>query len=274
MKSTIQAPKSREELDEELTALKLKIALQEYQAESLETILADEPGDSSAREQLARSEKPTIRRLNRRLRRRSLRRFAVRTLPKAGRAAACLILVFYIGLTVAVATVQSVRVDLMRFFVRIDGGQASFGFETSDDHLDVPSGWNGYYYPSYIPDGYVLTGVFDDSVVYQNPAGTPLPVCDRGPDPRWPVDDDRVERRQPLPDRGLRGHKGRGDDYRPKRRHGPQIALAFAPPPGERFFSKGSRKNFSKKCCSRPGRVDFLYGSSPYGEKRSMPMRG
>ena len=46
---------------------------------------------------------------------------------------------------------QSVRVDLMRFFVRIDGGQASFGFETSDDHLDVPSGWNGYYYPSYIP---------------------------------------------------------------------------------------------------------------------------
>ena len=111
MKSTIQAPKSREELDEELTALKLKIALQEYQAESLETILADEPGDSSAREQLARSEKSTIRRLNRRLRRRSLRRFAVRTLPKAGRAAACLILVFYIGLTVAVATVQSVRVD-------------------------------------------------------------------------------------------------------------------------------------------------------------------
>ena len=71
MKSTIQAPKSREELNEELTALKLKIALQEYQAESLETILADEPGDSSAREQLARSEKLTLRRLNRRLRRRS-----------------------------------------------------------------------------------------------------------------------------------------------------------------------------------------------------------
>ena len=188
MKSTIQAPKSREELDEELTALKLKIALQEYQAESLETILADEPGDSSAREQLARSEKSTIRRLNRRLRRRSLRRFAVRTLPKAGRAAACLILVFYIGLTVAVATVQSVRVDLMRFFVRIDGGQASFGFETSDDHLDVPSGWNGYYYPSYIPDGYVLTGVFDDSVVYQNRAGTELRFCDSGPDARWTVD--------------------------------------------------------------------------------------
>lgn len=197
MKSTIQAPKSREELDEELTALKLKIALQEYQAESLETILAETGDDPSAQERLARSEKPTLRRLNRRLnrrlRRRSLRRFAVRTLPKAGRAAACLILVFYIGLTVAVATVQSVRVDLMRFFVRIDGGQASFGFETSDDHLDVPSGWNGYYYPSYIPDGYVLTGVFDDSVVYQNRAGTELRFCDSGPDARWTVDTENAE---------------------------------------------------------------------------------
>lgn len=88
---------------------------------------------------------------------------------------------------------QSVRVDLMRFFVRIDGGQASFGFETSDDHLDVPSGWNGYYYPSYIPDGYVLTGVFDDSVVYQNRAGTELRFCDSGPDARWTVDTENAE---------------------------------------------------------------------------------
>ncbi len=193
MKSTIQAPKSREELNEELTALKLKIALQEYQTESLETILAEDDGDASAREQLARGEKPTIRRLNRRLRRRGLRRFAARTLPKAGKAAACLILIFYIGLTVAVATVESVRVDLMQFFVRIDGGRASFGFEASDGHLDVPSGWNGYYYPSYIPDGYVLTGVFDDSVVYQNRAGIELRFCDSDPDTRWTVDTENAE---------------------------------------------------------------------------------
>lgn len=52
MKSTIQAPKSREELNEELTALKLKIALQEYQAESLEAVLAETGDDPSARERL------------------------------------------------------------------------------------------------------------------------------------------------------------------------------------------------------------------------------
>lgn len=192
MKSTIQTPKSRAELDEELTALKLKIALQEYREDAIETLLS-ENDDPSAPERLARTEQPTLRRMNRRLRRRSLRRFAARTLPKAGKAAACLILVFYLGLTVAVATVENVRVELMRFFVHVDGGQASFGFESSDEHLDVPSEWNGYYYPAYIPDGYVLTDVFDDSVVYQNRAGLELRFCDSGADAQWTVDTENAE---------------------------------------------------------------------------------
>ena len=36
MKSTIQTPQSLEELNEALTALKLKIALQEYQSETID----------------------------------------------------------------------------------------------------------------------------------------------------------------------------------------------------------------------------------------------
>lgn len=192
MKSTIQAPQSKEELNEALTALKLKIALQEYQSETIDAILS-EPDDPSAREHLAHTEQTTLRRMNRDMRRHGLRRFAVRTLPKAGRVAACLLLVFYLGLTVAVATVETVRVELMQFFVRIDGGKASFGFEAADDPLEVPSGWNGYYYPAYIPDGYVLTGVFDDSVVYQNRAGIELRFCDSGPDARWTVDTENAE---------------------------------------------------------------------------------
>lgn len=192
MKSTIQTPQSKEELNEALTALKLKIALQEYQSDALEALLS-EADDPSARERLTQTEQPTLRRMNRRMRRRSLRRFAARTLPKAGKAAACILLVFYLGLTVAVAAVDTVRVELMQFFVRIDGGQASFGFELSDNQLEVPSGWSGCYYPTWIPDGYVLTGVFDDSVVYQNRAGTELRFCDSGPDARWTVDTENAE---------------------------------------------------------------------------------
>lgn len=167
MKSTIQVPKSREELNEELTALKLKIALQEYQAESLETILADEPGDSSAREQLARAEKPTLRRLNRRLRRRNFRRHVSKTLPKAAKITASLLLVFYLGLTAAVATVDSVRVGLQNFFMRFEKTHVEIGFDPADSPVEVPSEWECYYYPSYIPEGYTLTSIFSETVTYQ-----------------------------------------------------------------------------------------------------------
>lgn len=73
MKSTIQTPQSKEELNEALTALKLKIAFQEYQSDALETLLS-EADDPSAHKRLTQSEQPTLRRLNRRMRRRSLRR--------------------------------------------------------------------------------------------------------------------------------------------------------------------------------------------------------
>lgn len=166
MKSTIQTPQSLEELNEALTALKLKIALQEYQSETIEAILS-EPDDPSAHEHLAHTEQPTLRRMNRRMRRRNIQRLVSKTLPKASKMTACLLLVFYIGLTAAVATVESVRVGLQNFFVHFEKTHVEIGFEKTDNPVDVPSEWDGYYYPSYIPEGFTLNGVYTDTVLYQ-----------------------------------------------------------------------------------------------------------
>lgn len=194
MKSTIQTPQSKEELNEALTALKLKIALQEYQSDALEALLS-EAEDPSAHERLTRGEQPTLRRMNRRMRRRSLRRFAARTLPKAGKAAACILLVFYLGLTAAVATVDEVRVGLQNFFVRFEKTHVEIGFELTENPADVPSGWEGYYYPSYIPEGFTFNGVYTDTVLYQKATenGT-YELCfgDHGSDTRISLDSENA----------------------------------------------------------------------------------
>ncbi len=190
MKSTIQTPKSRAELDEELTALKLKIALQEYREEAIETLLS-ENDDPSAPERLARTEQPTLRRMNRRLRRRSLRRFSASSLRKTAKAAACLLLVFYLGLTAAVATVDEVRVGLQNFFVRFEKTHVEIGFELTENPATVPSGWDGYYYPSYIPEGYTLINMSSGIANYQK-GSDELCFSDLGSDARIYLDSENA----------------------------------------------------------------------------------
>lgn len=190
MKSTIQTPQSKEELNEALTALKLKIALQEYQSDALEALLS-EADDPSAHERLTRGEQPTLRRMNRDMRRRSLRRFAARTLPKAGKAAACILLVFYLGLTAAVATVDEVRVGLQNFFVRFEKTHVEIGFELTDNPANVPPEWDGYYYPSYIPEGYTLTSLFSGIANYQK-GSDELCFSDLGSDARIYLDSENA----------------------------------------------------------------------------------
>lgn len=168
MKGKIQVPKTREELDEDLMALKLKIALQEYQEDEMARVMAEGGDDAAAKERLARGEEEMIRRIDRRLRRKRILQFSRKTLPQIGKVAACLVLVFYVGLTVAVATVESARVELLQFILNIGERYTSFGFKETGEAVEVPSEWNGYYYPSYIPEGYTLAESFPDVVLYKN----------------------------------------------------------------------------------------------------------
>ena len=42
------------------------------------------------------------------------------TAPRMAKVAICVLLVFYLGLTVAVATIEDVRVGVYKFFIRVD----------------------------------------------------------------------------------------------------------------------------------------------------------
>ena len=136
-----------EDLYRELEALKIRIAFIE--------ICEAEWNSVNSNQQLSdEGKRRVLKAIDKQLRRRKYVRFAKTTLPKAGRIAAVMLSVFFIGLTTAIASVQSVRVGVLNLIMGIEEAYTELGI--SGDTPDIPSEWQGQYYPAYIPEGFTL----------------------------------------------------------------------------------------------------------------------
>lgn len=70
--------------------------------------------------------------------------------------AALAILILNMGLTIAVATSTTVRTKVIDFLTEINTSYIGIGFRESGLSIEVPENWAESYYPTYIPEGYVL----------------------------------------------------------------------------------------------------------------------
>lgn len=110
-------------------------------------------------------------------RRRAARKAQIRRyVPKIAEIAACILLVVCIAAPLAVANIESVRASVVRFLIQINDEYAEIGIVEEGATIEVPDGWNGGYYLSYIPEGYqveqvLLRGV---GVLYLNEASKTL----------------------------------------------------------------------------------------------------
>ena len=110
-------------------------------------------------------------------RRRAARKAQIRRYePKIAEIAACILLVVCIAAPLAVANIESVRASVVRFLTQINDEYAEIGIVEEGATIEVPDGWNGGYYLSYIPEGYqveqvLLRGV---GVLYLNEASKAL----------------------------------------------------------------------------------------------------
>lgn len=93
-------------------------------------------------------------------RKRQRRRAAVQqAMPRVALIASCLILVLTIALPIAIASSPVLRSRVMRLIVEVDEEQGRARYEfvaDSDAAFDVPEGWLGEYFPSYIPAGFSI----------------------------------------------------------------------------------------------------------------------
>lgn len=181
MSKILQVPKSTGELKQELTSLKLKIALQEIRERELDRLMQEYEQDEPLEKRLAQSEGPMLRRIDRDIRKMRARRCLRNTLPNVGKIAASLMLFFYLSLSVALAASPEMRVNLMNFFMNIEERYTSFGFEETGEFVEVPAEWDGYYYPTYIPEGFEVYSVDSLGVSLKRSDGAMLYFDEMGP---------------------------------------------------------------------------------------------
>lgn len=188
--------KTTEELKREMAALKLRIAFQEAEERrqmQMQKAASEDVSLNAAFAQIAPSALAAIRRS---LRRDRARHALTKTLPRVGRVAAALLLVFYIGLSTAVATVESVRISFAKFIMNIGSEYAELGFDdTSVEYAEVPAEWPGSYYPSYIPEGFVLRETDRNlwEVEFSDAVGNRLSFSELGPDTYTNIDTEDSE---------------------------------------------------------------------------------
>lgn len=75
--------------------------------------------------------------------------------------AACIVLLLGIAAPIAIANVDVIRAKVLRLLINVRDEYTELSLiEDPDASFDVPAGWEGEYFPSYIPEGYVLYEVF------------------------------------------------------------------------------------------------------------------
>ena len=107
----------------------------------------------------------------------SRRRRVQRILPRTISVAASLVILLAIATPFAVANISSIRVKVLQMLIRIEEDHAKLSLvENEDASFDVPSGWQGDYYPTYIPDGYEVSSVISyfATVEFSNAEGNVL----------------------------------------------------------------------------------------------------
>ncbi len=174
MAKTVVLPKSVDELFDDLSDLKLRIALLMEQEEELDQFAQEYENNAEVYNIASRGEKRIREHINRCYRTSQVKQITRRTIPQAIRVVASILLFCYIGLTVAIAANSSFRIKIMEFFMNIEDEYTEYGFVDTGDHMDVPIEWPGYYYPAYIPEGFTISRFFKYSVSYERNDGAQL----------------------------------------------------------------------------------------------------
>lgn len=99
---------------------------------------------------------------------------SVRGLPRVCKAAAVLAAVLMISVTSAFATVQMIRVGILKLDIQAYDDRTEFQLQQTGETMEVPDGWTGVFYPAYIPADFVFSHLDAGEAVYYDASGNRL----------------------------------------------------------------------------------------------------
>ena len=156
--------KSEYQDDQKLRAEYQKVliskAMREIRDEEADSLLECSPKDQRYLEFLETSREKRMKKMIRRLRWISLKKQFFTVVPRTMRLAVAALGILCIGLTTAFASSETFRVRVFSMFAEDHGQYTAIGLrEDEQKAFDVPNGWEGMYYPTYIPDGFEVISV-------------------------------------------------------------------------------------------------------------------
>lgn len=156
--------KSEYQDDQKLRAEYQKVliskAMREIRDEEADSLLKCSPEDQRYLEFLETNREKRMEKMMRRLRWISLKKQFFTVVPRTMRFAVAALGILCIGLTTAFASSETFRVRVFSIFAEDHGQYTAIGLrEDEQKAFDVPNGWEGMYYPTYIPDGFEVINV-------------------------------------------------------------------------------------------------------------------
>lgn len=156
--------KSEYQDDQKLRAEYQKVliskAMREIRDGEADSLLESSPEDQRYLEFLETSREKRMEKMMRRLRWISLKKQFFTVVPRTMRFAVAALGILCIGLTTAFASSETFRVRVFSMFAEDHGQYTAIGLrEDEQKTFDVPNGWEGMYYPTYIPDGFEVINV-------------------------------------------------------------------------------------------------------------------
>ena len=156
--------KSEYQDDQKLRAEYQKVliskAMREIRDEEADSLLECSPEDQRYLEFLEANREKRLKKMMRRLRWISLKKQFFTVVPRTMRFAVAALGILCIGLTTAFASSETFRVRVFSIFAEDHGQYTAIGLrEDEQKAFDVPNGWEGMYYPTYIPDGFEVINV-------------------------------------------------------------------------------------------------------------------
>lgn len=156
--------KSEYQDDQKLRAEYQKVliskAMREIRDEEADSLLESSPEDQRYLEFLKTNREKRMEKMMRRLRWISLKKQFFTVVPRTMRFAVAALGILCIGLTTAFASSETFRVRVFSMFAEDHGQYTAIGLrEDEQKAFDVPNGWEGTYYPTYIPDGFEVINV-------------------------------------------------------------------------------------------------------------------
>lgn len=157
---------SSQEIMQEIADLKIKLALQQEFEQEVSTILEQTNMiDEGQTQPVQDMETKVLRDIADHMR--PTAHLHGHTLPKGLRVFAVALLLVIVSISSAFATVHMIQIGLLKLDMQTYQERTSYGLQPSGETLDVPAEWKGSFYPTYIPESFVLYDCTSYDVEYR-----------------------------------------------------------------------------------------------------------